>query len=218
MQRRPEPPETRNAGQACEQDRERWNRIYVEGSHTSLAPDESFVAAYQRFIAPCVVQRSSRHALDLAGGVGRNALFLAREGWQVTLNELSDEAAHLAGANARREGLRLTICRASAAEALTSACQRDADQPATQYDLILMLYYLDRTLFPLLPAALAPGGMLFIKTRTEEHPRFHSGSHHPEYYLRPGELRASFPGLRALHSHEQAGMAELLLAREGAPA
>jgi tellurite methyltransferase len=221
------------AGAADEQDRERWNQLYSERSHTSLTPDESLVGIYERFIGPAFVgggpaPLSPRRALDLAGGVGRNALFLAREGWQVTLNELSDEAARLAEENARRSGLPLTVCRASALEALTAACrpgtsQRNTSEPNTSepntgYDLILMLFYLDRTLFPLLPAALAPGGMLFIKTRTEDHPRFQSGSRHPEYFLRPCELGASFPGLRVLHSREDGGMAELLAVREDVPA
>jgi tellurite methyltransferase len=212
------------AGAVDQQDRERWNQIYKERSHTSLAPDESLVEIYQRlvsprFLAPGLAPRSPRRALDIAGGVGRNALFLAREGWQVTLNELSDEAARLAEENARHSGLPLTVCRTSALEALTSACRPDTSQPNTsepntRYDLILMLFYLDRTLFPLLSAALAPGGMLFIKTRTEDHPRFQSGSVHPEYFLRPGELAASFPGLRVLHSREDGGMAEFLAVRE----
>jgi SAM-dependent methyltransferase len=220
----PFPSRESSAGAVDEQDRERWNQLYSERSHASLTPDESLVGIYERFIGPAFVGggpalRSPRRALDLAGGVGRNALFLARQGWQVTLNELSDEAACLAEENARRSGLPLTVCRASALEALTAACrpgtsQPNTSEPNTGYDLILMLFYLDRTLFPLLPAALAPDGMLFIKTRTEDHRRFQSGSRHPEYFLRPGELATSFPGLRPLHSREEGGMAELLAVRE----
>ena len=211
-----------------QQDRARWNQIYNDRSHTTLEPDDSFVAIYQRFIHPRFAQRGPKRALDIAGGVGRNTLFLAREGWQVTLNELSDEAAHLAEANAAREGLPLTVSRASALEALSPGdlslgvlspgALNPACQPRTRYDLILMLFYLDRALFPLLPSVLAPGGMLFIKTRTEDHPRFRSGSHHPEYFLRSGELDTSFPGLRMLHSRESAGMAELLAVQEDVPA
>jgi SAM-dependent methyltransferase len=225
----PFPSRESSPGTIDEQDRERWNQLYSERSHTSLTPDESLVGIYERFVGPAFVgggpaPRSPRRALDLAGGVGRNALFLAREGWQVTLNELSDEAARLAEENARRSGLPLTICRASALEALTAACRPNASEPGTpqpntsepntRYDLILMLFYLDRTLFSFLPQALAPGGMLFIKTRTEDHPRFQSGSKHPEYFLRPGELAASFPGLHVLHSREDDGMAELLALRK----
>lgn len=214
----PRPERESGASAIDEQDRERWNQIYSDHSHLSLAPDASFVAVYQRLIGPRFALRAPKRALDIAGGVGRNALFLAREGWQVTLNELSDEAAQLAEANAGGEGLQLELCRASALDVLSPESLHSARRHGTRYDLILMLYYLDRALFPLLPLALAPGGMLFIKTRTEEHPRFRAGSHHPEYYLRAGELGASFPGLRVLHSSEQAGMAELLVEQEGAPA
>lgn len=195
--------------EADEQDRQRWNQLYGSKSHTALSPDASFAKLYRRLIAPKLPPADPTHApkraLDIAGGVGRNALFLAREGWQVTLNELSDEAVHLAEENARRSGVLLTIARESALATLTRAREQN-----TRYDLILMLFYLDRSLFPLLPSVLAPGGLLLVKTRTEDHPRFHAGSHHPEYFLRHGELRQSFPELKVLHSEESGGMAELL--------
>jgi tellurite methyltransferase len=195
--------------QPDEQDRQRWNQIYSDGSHRALEPDASFVDLYRRFVSPTLPADDPAHApkraLDVAGGVGRNAQFLAREGWQVTLNELSDEAVHLAEESARRAGLSLTTHRESALTTLTRAREEN-----TRYDLILMLFYLDRSLFPLLPSALTPGGMLLVKTRTEDHPRFHAGSHHPEYFLRRGELRQSLPRLEVLHYEESGGMAELL--------
>jgi tellurite methyltransferase len=194
-----------NSNPAEETDRARWNDLYRAHSHRSLEPDDSFVAAYRTHIAPRLAGLPGKSALDLAGGVGRNALFLAREGWRVTLNELSDDAAGLASENAAQAGLALTVLRESASETVARATAA-----GTRYSLILILYYLDRALFPALPAVLAHGGLLYIKTRTTDHPRFASGSHHPEYYLRPAELVSSFPTLHRLDYREENGMAELL--------
>jgi tellurite methyltransferase len=200
------PVQRSNSNPANETERAFWNDLYRAHSHRSLEPDDSFVAVYRTHIAPRLAGLPGKSALDLAGGVGRNALFLAREGWRVTLNELSDEAAHLAVANAAHSGVSLGVLRESAAETLARARSDGA-----RYNLILILYYLDRALFPALRHALEPGGMVYIKTRTTDHPRFAGGSSHPEYYLRPGELRSAFPGLHTVYELEEQGMAELLV-------
>jgi tellurite methyltransferase len=190
---------------ADEADRARWNDLYRDRSHRSLEPDSSFVESYFAHIAPLFAGRSQKSALDLAGGVGRNAFWLAAQGWQVTLSDLSDEAARLATAHADATGLPVTVRRESAAETLAWS-----QHQGCRFDLILLLYYLDRQLFPALRGALAPGGLLYMKTRTEAHPRFARGSRHPEYYLRPNELGSAFAGLRTVHSREEKGLAELL--------
>ncbi len=186
-------------------DRERWNRIYSAGSHLSLEPDSFFAESYAEHLATRFEATPYPVALDIAGGVGRHALWLAARGWRVVLNDLSEDAARIAGENARQASLPLTIRNETAAETLAWAREEKL-----RFDLILVLFFLDRALFPALQAALAPGGVLMIKTRTEDHPRFAEGSQHPEYFLRGGELAKAFPGLHILQSREQGGMAELL--------
>ncbi len=184
-------------------DRDRWNALYKAGSHTSLTPDQSFAELYTSFIEPRFP--SGGKALDIAGGVGRNALWLASRGWRVVLNDLSDEAIHLAAVYAAETGMSLETRRESGAATLAWA-----KNIGLRFDLIVMLFYLDRALFPAMWGALAPEGVLVIKTRTEDHPRFAAGSSHPEYFLRQGELASAFPELRVLHASEEGGMAELV--------
>src|SRR5260370_7734355 len=63
-----------------------WNRKYSESPEKWFEPDQLLLRAYDEFmrdIKPGV-------ALDLAGGAGRNAIWLAQKGWQVRGIDISD--------------------------------------------------------------------------------------------------------------------------------
>lgn len=71
-----------------------WNRRYTEGDrHASDVPN-AFLVAQVTGLAP-------GRALDLACGAGRNAVWLAEQGWRVTAVDFSDVALSFA----RRRGL-----------------------------------------------------------------------------------------------------------------
>ena len=113
-----------------------WDRRYSEGSHRSLTPDPFLVSAYEDFIAPSFPKPG--RALDLAGGVGRHALFLAERGWDVTLMDIS--ATGLAEAKRQAESRNLHV----------TLEQRDLTEwplPPSAFDLILVFFYLERRLF-----------------------------------------------------------------------
>src|SRR5580658_116032 len=78
-------------------DRARWDKRYREGSHGSLEPDPFLVEAAREFIEPLFPHGGT--ALDIAGGVGRHAIWLAERGWQATIVDFSEAA--LARARAR---------------------------------------------------------------------------------------------------------------------
>src|SRR6516162_6343047 len=71
-----------------------WDRRYDEGSHQSLTSDPFLASAYDQFVA--LNLKYVGRALDLAGGVGRHALYLAERGWVVTLMDISEVALHRA--------------------------------------------------------------------------------------------------------------------------
>ena len=77
-----------------------WNKKYSEGSHGSLDPDPFLVSAYDEFLA----SRSPGIALDVAGGVGRHAIWLAQRGWRVKLMDISEVGIQQAEENAKRTG------------------------------------------------------------------------------------------------------------------
>lgn len=183
-----------------------WNRKYSEGSHSSLEPDPFLVCAYSEYLAGC----GSGSALDVAGGVGRHALWLAERGWKVKLVDVSEAGIERARKNlAQFEGAQPP----SAVEFEAVDLEKVHDLGHEQYDLVLVFLYLQRSLFPALISALKPGGFLVYKTYTLEQQRFPGGPHNPVYLLRPNELLHAFASLRVLHYHETVrnkGTAELV--------
>jgi SAM-dependent methyltransferase len=154
-------------------DRERWNARYREEER--VAAPSPFVSG----LAP-LLPRGGR-ALDVAGGTGRHALWLARQGLEVTLADVSDEALARATEIAQSEGLALTTVRVDLElEPL----------PAGPWDLVLCTYFLHRPLFPALVEALAPGGLLAVAHPTRRNLERHARPG-PAHVLDPGEL----PGL-----------------------
>ena len=105
--------------------RERWNRSLVDDVNYSFNKEANNL----------LVQTSSSvepgKALCVAMGQGRNALFLARNGWEVTGFDLADRAVAQAVAKAKAENLSLTTKIASF---------EDFDYGSNQWDLITWLY------------------------------------------------------------------------------
>jgi len=93
----------------------------------------------------------TKHALDIAAGSGRNALFLAQNGFSVDAVDISDVAMN-----------RL----AALHPAIRTQC-RDLDGfdiPAERYGLIVNTRFLSRRLFPAIREGLVMGGILVFET------------------------------------------------------
>ena len=111
-------------------DRLKWNQKY-ETDHLSNAP----AAIVKQFFKLA----GGKKALDIAAGNGRNALFLADQGFAVDAVDISDVGLNLfAGKHANVR----PIC----------ADLDHFDILANQYDLIINIKYLSRRLFPYIRA------------------------------------------------------------------
>jgi 2-polyprenyl-3-methyl-5-hydroxy-6-metoxy-1,4-benzoquinol methylase len=127
-------------------------------------------------------------ALDLACGLGGNALALARHGLETHAWDISPVAIERLQAEARREELSV------------HTEVRDVERappPPESFDVIVVSHFLERSLCPALTAALKPGGLLFYQTFSRERVS-DEGPKNPDYRLAPGELLALFPWLRPL--------------------
>ncbi len=132
--------------------------------------------------------------LDVAMGTGRNALYLASQGYEVTGIDISPVAVARCPAEAARRGLRVeALC----ADLESYELERQA------YEVVLDFYYLDRELCPRLVEALRPGGLLVFETFTLAQRRFGWGPQQEAFLLRPGELRELFPELAELDYREK---------------
>lgn len=123
--------------------RDYWNQQYVERPWPK-EPSPWLVANADLVPKP-------GHALDVAGGTGRNAVWLAQRGWDVTMADVSDLALSLA--TERAEAVHVEL-HASLLDL------REEPLPDGRWDLILLFHYLDRELFPALASVLEPGGLL----------------------------------------------------------
>ncbi len=128
--------------------------------------------------------------LDLACGSGRHSLLLAAAGFAVrAVDADASKVERLASLTAR---LRLPV----RAEVLDLE-QQGVDLGRGAFDLILVIHYLHRPLFPVILEALKPGGLLMYETFTVDqagrgHPR------NPLYLLEHGELERLAGGLEIL--------------------
>jgi SAM-dependent methyltransferase len=174
-----------------------WNAKYGEGSHGSLQPDPLLLTAYEEFLSGT----SPGLALDVAGGVGRHAIWLAQRGWRVELVDISEIGVRQAQENVKQTGTASLIT----TEVRDLNTQQNLGRE--QYDLVVVFFFLQRELFPALVAALKPGGHMIYKTYMTEQQRFSGGSFksgpsHPMFLLEPNELLHAFGSLRVLHYHE----------------
>lgn len=123
---------------------------------------------------------ASGHALDVACGRGRHARWLASRGLTVDAVDRSVEA--IAGLEAERRERQLPIRgRVLDLESGTP------DLAPSAYDVIVVVHYLHRPLFPALLAALRPGGLLVYETFTRAQAARGKPTN-PAFLLEPGEL------------------------------
>lgn len=138
-----------------------------------------------------LIPRKGR-ALDLAGGTGRHAIWLAQRGLDVTLADISSRALELAIARAAEAGVQIN----------TLAVDLEEDPfPAGPWDIILSCCYLRRSLFSQFAPSLAHDGRLIYLQPTRNNLTRHAKP--PEaFLLDDGELPQLCTGLQILEYRE----------------
>ncbi len=132
-------------------------------------------------------------ALDLACGRGRHALFLAERGLSVTAIDSSAEALGQLRGEATARNLEI--------ETRQVDLEVDPQLPPAAFHLVLLLFYLQRSLMPNLRDAVRPGGIAVVRTFSSAGP-FPGGPDNPNFVLRPGELLEIFAGWDILRHEE----------------
>jgi SAM-dependent methyltransferase len=119
-------------------------------------------------------------ALDVACGRGRHALWLAERG--LTTLAVDRDADAVRDVNDVAQKRRLPL------RAETRDLER-GDDPfrGATFDVIVVVHYLHRPLFPSLLAALAPGGLLIYETFTRAQAARGKPTN-PDFLLKAGEL------------------------------
>lgn len=122
-------------------------------------------------------------AIDVAGGLGDGAMYLAERGLRSTVADVSDVALDVAAQRARQRGLQIDTLHID----LVST-----EFPTGPWDVIGCFHYLDRALLPRLVDALNPDGVVLVgiatTTNLDRHDRPSA-----RFLLDPGELPTLFP-------------------------
>ncbi len=169
-----------------EVEREHWDHRYATEGVRSTEPAAFLVEVADRL--PPVAK-----VLDVGGGSGRNAIWLAQRGHQVTVVDISAEGLRLSAEAARDAGVAITAIRGDL----------DAEPlPPGPWDVVVDFHFIKRHLFPQILAVLRPGGFLVFCQATVHNLERNDRPPRP-YLLETGEgweLLADF---------------DLLIAREG---
>lgn len=162
-----------------EADRIKWDERYAGAEYKfSLTPSRLLARCLERILSLVEGNR----ALDVACGEGRNAIFLAQKGFEVTAVDISGRGLARGRSRADEVGVRVDFI------------QADLEEYRLQggYDLIVNLNFLLRPMIPSMISSLSPGGVILMETILND-PAL-EGEHCKEYLLQSGELERLFLG------------------------
>ncbi len=166
-------------------DRVDWNRRHGEAGLLFGAEPNRFLVAEAAGLAP-------GRALDLACGSGRNAVWLAQQGWSVVGADFSDVALDQARALAGERGIEVEWVEADL---------REWAPPPRAFDLVVLLY-LQLPADELRPivrraaGAVADGGtMLVVGHHAENLASGSGGPKDPRVLFTPSDITAELDGL-----------------------
>jgi SAM-dependent methyltransferase len=124
-----------------------WNRVLT-------SPKPGFNTRPNQFLVRMTEGRKPGRALDVGMGQGRNAIYLAQQGWTVTGFDPADKAVALAQQEAKRLGVSLA----------TQIVGDEAfDFGRDQWDLIVLSYVGLRPLIARVYDSLKPGGIVVVE-------------------------------------------------------
>lgn len=172
---------------------ERWDKRYRD-------------AELANSTGACEVLRKHVHllpaegrALDIACGLGHNALLLAERGLNAKACDVSATALAKVEQAAQYHGLTIT------------SEQRDLEAEglgSEQFDVICVSRYLHRPLCPAIISALKPTGLLFYQTFCAEKL---AGPSNPDFVLQNNELLSLFAPLRLRYYSEYGQLGDVRL-------
>jgi SAM-dependent methyltransferase len=165
--------------------REDWNRRYAETEFLWTAEPNRFLVAEVAELVP-------GRALDLACGEGRNAVWLARQGWRVTAVDFSEVGLAKAERLANSRGVEVDWVLADVI---------DYRPPQRAFDLVVILYLqlpAERRRDVLRHAAqalVADGTLLVVGHDLTNLTEGYGGPANPAVLFTPEQVAAELPGL-----------------------
>ncbi len=157
-----------------DRDRQKWNDKYQNTpSLLEVRPPSELLKRFKK-------NAPGHSAIDLASGTGRNARYLAQEGFEVDAVDIS--AVALERLAKETEGFPIRCL------------ERDLDHftpEKERYDLLVMTNFLDRDLIARCAKSMKSGALFLIETYMD-HPQNEKQNSHPDFLLAPQELKHFF--------------------------
>ena len=134
-----------------------YDRIFSKPL-TGDAEKDGFTSTPSVFLVESIKKLNPGLALDVGAGQGRNSVWLAQQGWEVTAIDISGAGLAAASANAEKAGVHISTVKTS---------YEDYDFGVEQWDLIVMILswapVADPDFVAKLSAALRPGGAVIFE-------------------------------------------------------
>jgi SAM-dependent methyltransferase len=165
-----------------------WDERFASGSYPD-DPDPSPVL--QRYVDTFPEGR----ALDIATGTGRNALFLAGQGYEVDALDQSVEGLRIARETAAERGVADRF----------NPVQADVPSyefPGAEYAVVTISFYRALDRLPDIKAALVDGGVLFVQHHLRSTDAYERGPSGDRYRFASNELLHATLDLTVLHYSE----------------
>ena len=167
---------------------DKWNQIYrFETSQSEPAA----ILVENLFLLPKIGR-----ALDLASGLGANALLLAMQGLTTEGWDISAIAMQKLQQKADANALPIkTFTKEITSYSFASAC----------FDIIVVSRFLDRSICNAIMESLKPNGLLFYQTYTQQKVS-ELGPKNPRFLLAENELLQLFSSLKTVYYRDNAGL------------
>ncbi len=160
---------------------DKWNNRWQERAENPWVPDAWLVRVAS------LLPRGK--LLDVACGRGRNALWLAEQGFAVTAVDIAAEGLRQLADEARRRKLPVDVQQVD--------LEKEPVFDPRAYAAVIDFFYLQRGLFSALKEALRPGGVAVVRTFSRAG-GFPGGPANQDFVLAPGELPEIFRGWEIL--------------------
>jgi SAM-dependent methyltransferase len=161
---------------------ELYDNVYEEKPGFNTEPNKLLTEAVQK----CKPGK----ALDVGMGQGRNSVYLASLGWNVTGFDVSESGLRKARETAASRSLRIHAVHAS---------DEDFEFGEAQWDLIAVIYALEKRSVRRAPRALKPGGLVVAEAG-------HKSASDAPFEYTSGELPKVFEGFRIVRYEEAVGL------------
>jgi SAM-dependent methyltransferase len=172
-------------------------RVMFNNIYSSSTP--GFSMQPNALLKSTVEGRKPGRALDIGMGQGRNSVFLAMKGWDVTGFDISDEGLAVTRKNAERAGVKLNAIRET---------DEAFDYGSERWDLIVFMYepfpitspaYVER-----LRRSMRSGALIVIESTAQDATTFNWRS----TGIDPGQLLATFKDFRLLHFEDTVAVSD----------